>query len=240
MTCRTISTWALATFLAPLVAPLAVVAQPAPPAAPVVVVRGEGEVRAAPDVAFVTIGAEFRAQTPRDAQAQASTAMTAVQQRLASAGVPKDAVRTLTYDLQAQFDYTTGKQVPRGYQARNVIEVRLADIAKVGEILEVAIAAGGTSVQGVRFDLKQRAALERTALTRAVADARARADAAAEGAGATVVAVVRIDEAGTNVRPPEQPMMRMAADTFAAAPPPPIAAGETVIHASVTLTAAIK
>jgi uncharacterized protein YggE len=92
----------------------------------------------------------------------------------------------------------------------------------------------------VRFDLKQRAALERTALTRAVADARARADAAAEGAGATVVAVVRIDEAGTNVRPPEQPMMRMAADTFAAAPPPPIAGGETVILASVTHTAAIK
>ncbi len=211
-------------------------AQPAPPT---VVVRGEGEVRAAPDVAFVTIGAEFRAATPKEAQGLSAKAMTAVQQRLSAAGVPKDAIRTLSYDLQAQFEFTGGKQVPRGYQARNVIEVRLDDIQTVGEILELAVAAGGTSVQGVRFDLKQRAALEREALTRAVADARARADAAAKGAGAAVVAVLRIEEGGVNVRPMEAPMFRMAADTVAASAPP-IAAGDTVIHASVTLTAAIK
>lgn len=214
-------------------------AQPVAPAPSVVVVRGEGEVRAAPDVAFMTIGAEFRALTPKEAQALSAKAMRAVQQRLIAAGVPKDAVRTLSYDLQAQFDFTNGKQVPRGYQARNVIEVRLDDIQAVGEILELAVAAGGTSVHGVRFDLKQRAALEREALTLAVADARARADAAAKGAGAAVVAVLRIEEGGVNVRPVEAPMFRMAADT-AAASAPPIAAGDTVIHASVTLTAAIK
>ena len=214
-------------------------AQPAAPAPPTVVVRGEGEVRAAPDVAFVTIGAEFRAATPKEAQAQSAKAMTAVQQRVIAAGVPKDAIRTLSYDLQAQFEFTSGKQVPRGYQARNVIEVRLDDIQTVGEILELAVAAGGTSVQGVRFDLKQRAALEREALTRAVADARARAEAAAKGAGAAVVAVLRIEEGGVNVRPMEAPMFRMAADSVAGAAPP-IAAGDTVIHASVTLTATIK
>ncbi len=214
-------------------------AQPPAPPAPTVVVRGEGEVRAAPDVAFVTIGAEFRAATPKEAQGLSAKAMTAVQQRLLAAGVPKDAIRTLSYDLQAQFEFTSGKQVPRGYQARNVIEVRLDDIQTVGEILELAVAAGGTSVQGVRFDLKQRAALEREALTRAVADARARADAAAKGAGAAVVAVLRIEEGGVNVRPMEAPMFRMAAETVAVSAPP-IAAGDTVIHASVTLTAAIK
>ena len=181
---------------------------------------------------------EFQA-TPKEAQALSAKAMSAVQQRLMAANVPKDAIRTLSYDLQAQFDFTNGKQVPRGYQARNVIEVRLDDIQTVGEILELAVAAGGTSVQGVRFDLKQRAALEREALTRAVADARARADAAAKGAGAAVVAVLRIEEGGVNVRPMEAPMFRMSADTVAASAPP-IAAGATVIYASVTLTAAIK
>ena len=234
MTCRTM-------LMAGMVAASVAVAgaQSAAPAPSTVVVRGEGEVRAVPDVAFVTIGAEFRAATPKEAQALSAKAMTAVQQRLIAANVPKDAIRTLSYDLQAQFDFTSGKQVPRGYQARNVIEVRLDDIQSVGEILELAVAAGGTSVQGVRFDLKQRAALEREALTRAVADARARAEAAAKGAGAAVVAVLRIEEGGVNVRPVEAPMFRMSADT-AAASPPPIAAGDTVIHASVTLTAAIK
>jgi uncharacterized protein YggE len=213
-------------------------AQPTAPLPPSVVVRGEGEVRVVPDVAFVNIGAELRGQTPKAAQDAAAAAMTAVQQRVAAAGVPKDAIRTVTYDLQAQFEYTNGKQVPRGYLARNVIEVRLDDIQKVGEILELAIAAGGTSVHGVRFDVKQRGALEREALTRAVADARARAEAAAKGAGTPVAAVLKIEESGADVRPFEAPMMRMSAD--AAAAPPPISAGETVIRASVTLTASLK
>jgi uncharacterized protein YggE len=216
-------------------------AQSAAPGSPVVVVRGEGEVRAQPDVAFITLATEHRGATAKDAQSQGATAMTAVQQRLTAAGLTKDAIRTLSYDLQPQFDYANGKQVPRGFLARNVIEVRAEPVTRVGELLEVAISAGGTSVQGVRFDLKDRTQLERQAITRAVADARAKAVAAAEGAGATVVAVVRIEEEGVISRPIEQPMMRMAADSIAAAPPPPpIAAGEAVIRASVTLTATIK
>jgi uncharacterized protein len=215
-------------------------AQSPAPSPPVVVVRGEGEVRAVPDVAFLSIATEHRAQTAKEAQSQGATAMAAVQQKLAGAGIAKDALRTLTYDLQPQFDYVNGKQVARGYLARNVIEVRADDVARVGELLEMAITAGGTTVQGIRFDVKARQQLERQAITRAVADARARAAAAAEGAGAAIVAVVKIEEAGVISRPIEQPMMRMAADSVAAAPPPPIAAGEAVIRATVTLTATIK
>ncbi len=217
----------------------AVGAQPVAPPVPMVVVHGEGEVRAVPDVAFVTIGAESRAQTPKDAQAASAKAMTAVQDRIVAAGVPKAAIRTLSYDLQPQFDYTNGKQVPRGYLARNVIEVRLDELAVVGEVLELAVAAGGTAVQGVRFDVKARAALEREALTRAVADARARAEAAAKGAGATVDAVLRIEEAGHGGGP-EPVMMRMAAAPMAGDAAPPVAPGETIIRATVTLTARLK
>jgi uncharacterized protein YggE len=214
-------------------------AQPAAPAQATVVVRGEGEVRAAPDLAFVTIGTEQTAKTPNEAQAGTAKAMTAVQLRLTTAGVPKDAIRTTSYDVQAQFDWVNGKQVSRGFIARHVIEVRVDDLARVGEFLEAAIAAGGTSVQGVRFDLKQRAALEREALTRAVANARARAEAAAAGAGSVVAAIVRIEEAGLGGGP-EPVMMRMAAAPMAGDAAPPVAPGETVIRASVTLTAQLK
>ena len=71
-----------------------------------------------------------------------------------------------------------------------------------------------------------------------MADARARAAAAAEGAGGTVGAVVRIEEGGIEVRPMEQPMFRTSAAVADAAPP--IVAGETVIRARVTLTATLK
>lgn len=225
-----------------IVAPRLVAAQPAPPGPPpppTVVVRGSGEVRAVPDMATIALGAEQLAKTPKEAQAGVAKAMTAVQQRLTSAGVPKDAIRTTSYDVQAQFDYANGRQTLRGYVARHTIEVRVDDIATVGELLDVAIAAGGTSVQGVRFDLKKREALEREALTRAVADARARADALAAGAGSTIAGIVRIEEAGLGGGP-EPPMMRMAAQPMAADMAPPVAPGETVIRATITLTARLK
>jgi uncharacterized protein len=213
---------------------------PPAPATPIIVVRGEGEVRAVPDMAYVSVGAEQTAKTPRDAQAFVAKAMTAVQQRLAAAGVAKDAVRTTAYDVQAQFDYANGKQTLRGYLARHLAEVRVDDVARVGELLEIAVTAGGTSVQGVRFDLKQRAALEREALSKAVTDARARADAMAAGAGSAVAGIVRIEEAGAAAPGPQpQMMMRMEA-VQVAGDAPPVAPGETVIRASVTLTARLK
>ena len=53
------------------------------------------------------------------------------------------------------------------------------NLPKVGEILDLAVGAGATSVTGVRFDLKDRSGAEREALKRAVEDARAPGQAAA-------------------------------------------------------------
>ena len=115
----------------------------------------------------MSIAAESRAKSPRDAQRANADAMTAVLGRLKGAGLPADAVRTSGYDLQPEFDYTNGKQVLRGYIARNSIEVRVDNIARVGEMPDLAVGSGATSVSGVRFDLKDRTSAEREALKRA-------------------------------------------------------------------------
>ena len=215
---------------------------PAAPAMdpPVVVVQGEGVVRKAPDQALVRIGAESRARNPKEAQATNAEAMSAVQQRLTAAGIAKDAVRTVVVSLQQEFDYNNGRQTPRGYAARNVIEVRVDDLARLGEVMDASVGSGATSIQGLTFDLKDRKATEREALTQAVADAMARATAAAAGAKRTVDRVVRIDEApaATQFRPQTAAFRVAVAD--AAAPTTPVAEGELEIRAQVTLTAVIK
>ncbi|MDH4064535.1 MAG: SIMPL domain-containing protein [Acidobacteriota bacterium] len=213
---------------------------PPPPGPPVVVVQGEGVVRMAPDQAFVRIAAESRSRNPKEAQSTNAEAMASVQQRLVSAGVSKDAIRTLVIALEQEFDYAGGRQTLRGYVARNVIEVRVDDLARLGEVLDTSVGGGATSMQGLRFDIKQRLQAERDALANAVTEALARADAAARGAGRTVDRVLRIDEAGAPsvIRPQSMDMARM---TVAGAPPPtPVAEGEIEIRARVTVTAAIK
>jgi uncharacterized protein len=217
-----------------------VFAQTAQPEA-VVVVSGEGLVKAAPDQAWVTIAAESRSRNPKEAQAQNAKAMTTVQQSLVAAGIPKDAIRTIAYDLQLESDWVNGRQVPRGYVARNTIEVRLDDITRVGDVIDIAVTGGATSIHGVRFDLKQRDMLEREALKRATADARGRAEAAAAGAGSSIGRVIRIEEPAVRPYPPSPPQMMMARELAQdSRPPTPVVAGEIEIRASVVLTATLK
>ena len=199
---------------------------------------GEGIVQAVPDRAWITITAESRAGNPRDAQRRNAEAMTPVVDKLRGAGVPADAIRTVGYDLQQEWDFVNNRRVSRGYVARNTIDVRVDAIDRVGELLEIAVASGATSVGGIRFDLKDRAKLEREALRLAVADARARAEAMAEGAGRTIERVLRIEEQGTSS--PPMPVMAMAREVAAQSDAPVISAGQVEIRTQVTLTAVLK
>jgi hypothetical protein len=205
-----------------------------------VVASGDAVVKRTPDRAWVTVTAESRAKTPREAQKLNADAMSAVLQKLRGAGLSADAIQTRAYDLQPEYDYNEGRQRLRGYLARNSVEVRVDELARVGELLEIAVTAGATSVGGVRFDLKDRDGAEREALRLAVDDARKRADAAASGAGMKVQRIVRIQEQRAQVIPPPRPFMMESRAAASADAAPPVAPGELEIRAAVTLTAAIK
>jgi uncharacterized protein len=206
---------------------------------PVIVTTGEGVVKMAPDRVWVTIAAESRAKSPREAQRANADAMKTVLDKLKGLGLPADAIRTSGYDLQPQFDYVNGRQSLREYLARNTIEVRVDDVSRAGEVLDAAVGSGATSVSGVRFDLKDRSAAEREALKKAVADARGRADAAAAGAGMKVDRVVKIEEQRVAI-PEPRPIMMTRQSMVAEGAGPPISAGELEIRATVTMTSSIK
>jgi uncharacterized protein len=209
------------------------------PLPPSIVTRGQAILNARPDRAFVRIAAESRSKNSAEAQKQNAVAMNAVLQKIEEAGVHKDAIRTLGYELQPEYDYVNGRQSFRTYVARNTVEVRLDDIDRVGIVIDAAGAGGATTITGIRFDVRNRAALERDALQQAVADARARAEAAAKGAGATIDRIVRIEEEGVQVEPP-RPMMRMEMQRAAADAMTPVEPSTIEIRAAVTLTVSLR
>ena len=219
-------------------APAQTPASPMAPLQPSIVTHGQAIVTARPDRAYVTIAAESRSKNSADAQTQNAAAMAAVLQKLEQAGVPKDAIRTVGYVLQPEFDYANGRQTFRNYLARNTVEVRLDDIDRVGRAIDAAATGGATTITGIRFDVRNRAALERDALRLAVADARARADAAAAGANATIDRIIRIEE-DVNYEPP-RPMMRMAAQAVERDVATPVEPSTIEIQSRVTVTVSLR
>lgn len=208
---------------------------------PVAVTSGEAEVKRAADRAWVTINVESRARDPKEAQSANIQAMNAVMQKLKSMSLGADAIRTAGVELHPEFDYANGRQTLRGYVARNTIEVRVDEIAKVGEVISSAVGSGATSVGGLRFDIKERAAAEREALRLAVENARGRAEAAAAGAGMRVERIVRIED-HRQPGPEPRPMMAMrgAAEVQAQMPDTPVTPGTLTIRSMVTVTAALR
>lgn len=205
---------------------------------PQVIVTGEGRVKATPDQAWITIGAESRSKVSKEAQQRNAEAMTAVQQKMAAFGVQKDAIRTTAIDLQVEFDYANGKQTPRGYVARNTIEVRIDDLAKLGDVLDAVVGSGASTIHGLRFDVKQREQLEMSALQAGVKQAMAKAQAIASGAGRTVDRVIKVEESFAGQNGPQPMLMERAFAKADAATP--VAPGELEIRAQVRVTVAIK
>src|SRR6188768_2002035 len=146
---------------------------------PVIVTRGQASVKRAPDQAWVSVAAESRATASAEAQRLAAEAMTAVTAALTKAGLGTDAIRTSGYSLQPDMEYVNGRSRVRGYIARNQLEARVDDLRKLSAVLDAAGSSGATSIAGLRFDIKDRATVERDALKLAVQDAMARANAIA-------------------------------------------------------------
>lgn len=236
---RTVAERIAAALLIAFAIALPVHAQEPTPPVPSIVTTGEAIVRRAPDQAVIYAAVETRARNPREAQRQNADLMTAVQKRIADAGLGRDAVRTTGYSVQQEFDYSSGRRIPREYVAHNGVEVRLDAIDRTGEILDALVQAGATTVGGVRFDLKDRAAAEREALRLAVVDARGRADALAAGAGRTVDRILRIDDTRPQTPVPVRVEI-MTAKAIDAAAPTPIEPATIEIRAHVVLTVAIK
>jgi uncharacterized protein len=226
--------------LALWLAPVAIARADAPwTGPPVLVTGGEAEVRAAPDRALVRLTTEARAPVAKAAQQQEAAAMSAVQKLLAEMKIPAAVVRTLAYDLQLEFDYDKGKRTPRGYLARHVIEVRVDDLAQLGDLIGKAVDSGAAGVSDIQFEVKARADLEREALKKAVEDARARADAMAAGAGKTIGGIIRVEE-HRQVDGGPRPMAFARAAMKDEAVATPVAAGEIEIKATVTAVFALQ
>lgn len=206
-----------------------------------ITVTGTGEVRAAPDIAVVELGAEVLAGTVIEARSGASEAVARLVASLKASGVSAADIRTARISIQPQQEYPPNA-APRltGYLATNSLSVTLRDLEAIGATIDDAVTAAGDAgrIHGITFAFSNPGALTTEARTRAIADAAANAKTFAKAAGVKVGAVVSISE--TSPRGGEPRLMMAMAMERGAAKETPIEAGELAVSVSVVVRYAIK
>ena len=87
------------------------------------------------------------------------------------------------------------------YNASTSLEVKVHDFDVIGPAIQKGVAAGATTVKGVRFQVADPVGVKTQALEAAVTSAREKADALAGAAGTAVTGVVQIREGGSPAVP---------------------------------------
>ena len=159
-------------------------------------VSGNGTVLVESDLAIVTVGVREASADVLVAQATVNEKIAAIKQALLDAGVQETEINTDSINIYANYDYSDNTEVIVGYTANNSLSVRTTDIDNVGALIDAAFAAGANTLDNVQFTVQDDSEAREQALTKAVEDARRKADVLAAAAGMQVTAIESIAESG--------------------------------------------
>jgi uncharacterized protein YggE len=203
-------------------------------------VSAEAEVEAPADIALIDVGVSTQAASAAAAARDNAKRVEAVLARLRSAGAQGAQISTGAYSLRPVYSNPRDGTEPKvlAYAASNVLHVKTPDLARVGELIDVAVQAGANQVQRIGFTLADSSIPHEAALRSAVMKARREADAAAAALGLKVARVhsAVVQDTGV-VRPLMREAMVARADAVAATPIEP---GFIQVRARVVLTVAIE
>jgi uncharacterized protein YggE len=229
---------ALALILTASAAPMAMAQAPSPAAdamfrATTLNLAADGEVKAAPDMASISLGVMTQEKTAQGAMQANAQRMTEVMAALRKAGIAAKDIQTSGLNLNPQYVYE--QNVPprlTGYQASNQVTVIVHDLTKLGAAVDATVNAGANQVNGISFGLNDPTAAENAAREDAVKALQAKADLYAKATGYRIGRLVSLSEGGGYTPRPPMPMVayaskREAMDT-------PVSAGELNVRIEVS------
>jgi uncharacterized protein YggE len=211
----------------------------------VIQVSGSGSVTGTPDRVQISFAVETDNPDVKIAQANNALAMNTVVDALAAAGVPRDQMKTTDYTITPVYQDNNGilSGTVKTYQVTNTLQVTLKDTNVTGQIIDTAVTAGANKVNSIQFMLsdEQAQVLRSQALSKAVTNARADANAVAAALNVTITGTQEAD-----ISQGYTPVVYSNYDTLAlssakaAAAPTPIQSGDITVSAQVSVTYTIR
>lgn len=196
-------------------------------------VSGSGVERIATTMSQIQLGVEIQGKTAQEVQEELARRSSAVVELLRSRNVEK--LQTTGIQLNPVYSYEDNVQRLKGYSGTNTVSFRVAN-ERAGSILDDAVKAGATRIDGVSFTASETAiaTAQKQALREATQDAQEQADAVLSVLNLSRKDIVNIQINGAT--PPSPMLVRLekniAANEIAQTP---VIGGEQEIQASVTL-----
>jgi len=185
-------------------------------------VSANGRADTRPDEARLQLGVQSIAASAAEASRANRDKMAKVTATLAALGVKPDDLQTRSLTLQ-RIDYGSDKG---RFRADNLVEVKLRNMARVGEAVASVTEAGANVLGGPELRISDREASSKSAYAAAYRAARGRAEAYAGAAGLEIARVLTIQDGGEyGSPPPYSRVMDASAVTVqsVSAPPPMVA-----------------
>ncbi len=184
-----------------------------------------------PDIAYVGAGVVTQNADAAQAQTDNGAAMNAVFEALKTVGFTEDDIDTTGYTVYPLYDYSeNGNGKIYGYEVTNTVRIAVRDLGQVGEVIDIAGKNGANTNYAIEFTLEDEDAYYNDALTKAMEEARTKADTIAAAGGFTIVRVTGVTESSYSSSPVYQ-YAEAAADKSAT----PVSAGELKVSATVTV-----
>lgn len=201
-------------------------------------VSGMGEIQAKPDIAQISLGVTTGVQpSAKEANDVLAVKFQGVVAAVKALGIADEDVKTTNLAVNPVYDYTSGKQVLRGYEANQNIEVKIRNLDIIGEVVSKTTAEGINQVGGVSLTMDKPEKLQEQAEHAAIEDAQRKAKELAKQLG---VRLGRVKYYSVINPYPDGPPVPLAfsADTAVekAAPSTPVPTGSQTITANVSVT----
>ncbi len=159
-----------------------------------ITVNGSGETLVTADTAVVSVGVSVRKKDALEAQSAANEVIASIRAALAGAGLKEEDISTGYINLYAVYDYSKDVEEIVAYSANSSLAIKVTDMGRVGEVIDLAFGAGANTLDGVSFSVADDTEARKESLKAAVADAKEKAAILAEAAGLGEIEILKIEE----------------------------------------------
>lgn len=198
-----------------------------------------------PDSATVSFTVETTDKNSQKAVAENNKKTTALINAIKASLAQNETIKTTSYNLRQNYEYNNilKKNVLSGYALTNTITVKLKDITKTGEIIDIATKNGATNVNNLSFSLEDTNAICKELTQKAVLKAKEEAQTVLAPLGKTIDNISTINYACSSqmrYSPYRNYAMLKSSGMETADTSVSIEEGETKVEASVTIVFTIK